>query len=201
MVTNRVAVAGVVGGALWTFAMMGSMITHGPGSLDRQGLWLGWSRPNFELLFTPAALCFAAALWALRGRMRAHLPPYFAQASGAAAILLLLFALLNLLIAGSVGVAGQYPDEVTGLSLVGALAQMLGLPLVGLCLALTAFALWRGRLFRAGALLLFAPIALVAIIPWQAITYVPGLVFGIGWVALGAAWVLEGRRAARAAIP
>ncbi len=194
MTTKRGAVAFMIGGTLWAVVMVAYLQTHGPGSDDYQRLLFGFSRDNYMLLLSPAALlpCCPAALllgYGLATLRRRFLPlsgRLFATSSMAALILLGIFAIGNLVMTTQVGVGEQptWPNDSPA-NLIGAVGLFLAPPLLGICLGLMGITLWRTRQFRAGAGLLLVPLALIALVPWQSIHSYPGVIFGVAWVAIG----------------
>jgi len=174
----------VAGGALWALVMAAYIATHGPGTYDHKRLLLGLSRDNYLLLLSPAALTLAYGVDVLRRLLPGQRP--FAVASLGAMLLLGVFAIGNLLVTASIGI-GEHPRwPAPGSPLVaGRMLQSLPLLPLGLCLAAMGVALLRARRFRAGAAVLLFPLSPIALAPWQPIHSYPGVLFGLGWAALG----------------
>ncbi len=186
MTTKRGAIAFIIGGCLWAVVMVAYLNTHGPGSFDYQRLLFGFSRDNYMLLLSPSALLLGYGLSSLRGRFLSFSGRLFAIASMGALILLGVFAIGNLIMTTQVGVGEHppWPDDSLA-NLIGSVALFLAPPLLGICLALMGITLWRTRRFRAGAGVLLAPLALIALFPWQSIGGYPGVVFGVAWAIMG----------------
>lgn len=195
MTRKRGAFALIVGGALWALVMVAYIKTHGPGSYDYKRLLFGFSRDNYMLLLSPAALLLGYGLYALRRHFLPSAGRLFSTASLGALILLGAFATGNLMLTVRVGIGGHPPwPDYDRVAMIGGALQALSLPPLGLSLALMGIALLRVRRFPAGAAVLLVPIAAIALIPWQPIGSYPGVVFGMGWAAVG---VLYGAARAR----
>src|SRR5688572_6879644 len=98
MTTKRGAVAFIVGGVLWAAVMVAYIKTHGSGMGDNKRLLFGFSRDNYMLLLSPAALLLGYGLTTLRRRFLPRTGRLFSIASMGAVILLGLFAAGNLLL-------------------------------------------------------------------------------------------------------
>lgn len=188
MTAKRGALALITGGALWALVMVAYIMTHGPGSYDHKRLLFGFSRDNYMLLLSPAALLLGYGLTELRRRLLPMNGRLFSVASISAVMLLGVFATGNLVYTIRVGVGAHppWPDDHP-VSITGGVMQAMSLPLLGISLALMGAALWRGRWFRPGAVILLLPLALIALAPWQPIHGYTGVVFGVAWAALGLA--------------
>jgi hypothetical protein len=195
MTKKRGTGAFIIGGTLWAVVMVAYLKTHGAGADDYQRLLFGFSRDNYLLLLSPAALLLGYGLALLRRRFLPLTGRLFAVASMGALILLGVFALGNLLVATQAGVGEQPPWPNDSLAnLIGAVGMFLAPSLLGICLALMGIMLWRVRQFLAGAGALLAPLALItliALVPWQVINGYSGVVFGLAWIALGLLYAAE----------
>lgn len=193
MTATRGAYALIAGGALWALVMAAYIQTHGPGTYDHKRLLFGLSRDNYLLLLSPAALMLAYGVAGLRRQFLPVTRRLFAIGSLGAILLLGVFAVGNLWFTVQIGI-GEHPPwpHTRPAATVSSMLQSLSLPPLGLSLALMGFAFLRARRSRAGAAVLLFPLSLIALAPWQPIHSYPGLLFGVGWAALGVLYARVG---------
>lgn len=186
MTAKRGAYALIAGGALWALVMVAYIMTHGPGTYDYKHLLFGFSRDNYLLLLSPAALVLAYGITVVRRQFLPITSRVFAIASLGALLLLGVFAIGNLVFTAQVGIGDHptWPAE-TRAAILGGTVQSLSLPPLGLALAMMGVTLLRARQFRGGAAILLFPLSVIALAPWQPIHSYPGVLFGVGWVIVG----------------
>jgi hypothetical protein len=193
MTSKRGAYALVAGGTLWALVMLAYINTHGPGSYDYKRLLFGLSRDNYLLLLSPVALMLAYGITVLRRQLLPLTGRLFASASSGALLLLGVFAIGNLVLTAQVGIGAHPPWPHKGpTAILGGIMQSLSLLPLGLTLALMGVALLRARCFRPGAAILLFPLSIIALLPWQPIHSYLGVLFGVGWAALGVLYARMG---------
>lgn len=186
MTVQRGAFAFIVGGVLWALVMVAYIKTHGPGSYDNKYLLFGFSRDNYMLLLSPAALLLGYGLATLRRRFLPLAGRLFSITSAIGLILLAIFAAGNLALTTQVGVGKHPPWPASDTaSIIGGVLQGLSLPPLGLSLALSGIALLRIRRVLAGATGLFVLLGVIALVPWQPIHGYLGVAFGVAWATVG----------------
>jgi hypothetical protein len=188
-------IALIIGGALWAILMIAYVNTHGWGSHDYKNLLFGLSREDYMKFMCIPILLMAYGMFNLRSRFKPLMGSLFSITSGAAFIILIVISFGFAIEYWSLpwGTHRPWPNnDIVGM--IGGIIQFIGFPLLGLSLALMCIALIRKDQFRAGAFVLIFPVSVIALVPWQPIHGLPGIVFGIGWMIVGLMYVSARRR-------